>query len=234
MKKIKPRIVICNGGYRTGSTTVYNICKLLIEKSNKALKSSLYPESYMKELVESEPAIWHNCKIHNWIPDIITPYVKIIHSYRNPFDSAASWYSRYQCGERHGLFTTGNQFDIEKIISFNLKQVESIKLNKKIKSSLLIPYNEILCLEKVVSKISKYLELDTDDKTIDEISNKLDINKIKAFSHEMKEDHDSKTQFRKWHVSKHTSGNPEGYKNMPEEMTSRLIEEFGEYDSWKL
>ena len=213
---------------------IYNICRLLIEKSNKISRSSHYKESYMKSLIKNKPNIWHNCKIHNWIPTIIPSYVKIIHSYRNPFDSAASWYSRYKCGERHRLFTTKDEFDIEKIISFNIKEVDDIKLNKKIKSSLLIPYDEILCLPEVVKTISNYLRLDVDKDTIDEISNELDINKIKNFSHSMKKMYDSKTQFRKFHVSKFTHGKSESYKTMPEGMISRLIEEFGEYNSWKI
>jgi hypothetical protein len=88
-----PLFVVCNGGYRTGSTVAYNIVREIL-----ALRGMPYTGGLRSEPGEVDAAAdafpegrdWVVLKSHVWAPSTAVPWMRVIYTTRDYFDVAAS------------------------------------------------------------------------------------------------------------------------------------------------
>lgn len=76
-------IVVVNGGYRTGSTVVYNIIGCLVEKAGIGRRAGLKDKSEVNRLIQASPEATVVAKSHTWYPKESVPgHVRVVYTYR--------------------------------------------------------------------------------------------------------------------------------------------------------
>ena len=91
------RAIICNGGYRTGSTLSFNIVMKIVERTkllgiNYKFAGPM-PYKPVESFINLDPVFLTTkfvIKSHEYTPDVYPEDVKIIYTYRNPLAVAAS------------------------------------------------------------------------------------------------------------------------------------------------
>lgn len=165
------RIVIVNGGYRTGSTWAYNVtCELLRHTPQGCAVKNFGPHMAYKALYQN-PDMCRQLvmKVHNWIPPKdLPPHVFCVYTWRNPADVAQS------------LMRIGYN-DWKTVVTV----WDNIRTNNHIFTKQLphiyIPYTGIHDSSRhTVRYLAKSLGLDLKDEVYDKIADKFTREKIQA------------------------------------------------------
>jgi hypothetical protein len=230
-------VVVCNGGYRTGSTVIYNICKLLFEyneKTNCRIDFG-WLDLLKSDLIQNVPTDNYVVKTHVWFPKEIKEHVKLIYSYRNPFDTVASMCFMHWNPDGPLVYKYESDEHMAKAVSWNIRRQINEAVDTKEKGvALMIPYDDIIDLKSAIKDIALHLNLEATPQIIEKISNDLNIEKIKRQVDTMGEKVLSGTQFRKCHISDQSRGASGGFLMLEENLQDIVIKEFGEYDKWDL
>lgn len=215
-------IIICNGGYRTGSTLTFNICvKLFNGKASIGGANNAYLNKFIKD---HNPKEYHIFKSHDFMPETYNPNLKIIHSYRHPFQVAASNVTRH--------LDKGNFFITEKDNDYIIKTVKGQKdnllrlINRK--DTLTLNYDLLVTkLEECIRKTADHLDIYVTKENVIKIKKELSIQNIKEYCKKI-ENADPKTQLRKNHIGKYEDRLDYWIEVLPNHIIERIIQEFGE------
>ena len=222
-------VILHSGGYRTGSTVCFNIVRLLYKLKDIKHDSRQYALDELRPRSKHARDVMFNIKIHHHMPK--EPW-KVICTYRNPYDVAASLYARHLSTNENA---TKHNFGCANVIESMHAQTQHLRKMLDHKNSLLIAYPDILDMRTAISKIAEYLNIDYSYGIRQAILEELNIDKV--FNDMGKEDAkeaDPVTQFRKHHVSHLTKGQSHGYKHLSLDLQEALEKNFGPYDKWCL
>lgn len=210
--------IICNGGYRTGSTLVYNLAAEILGPVKMSGPHSSMDQTFEAIRTKETEVI----KTHIWQPTGSEPkHVKVLYTYRDLRDMAVSflYLAERKIPEEHILIESRRQ----NMISKYMKYLQSAQWAN---DALLIRYeNYYGDNPRLVRDIAKFLEIDLDDKKVEEIAVKWCISKIREKSLKIeKMSFDTKTQLRHGHVTAH-AGKPGSWASyLPSELLNKILE----------
>jgi len=210
------QIIVCNGGYRTGSTVVFNIVRSLIKEQDLPFVAEGIANWLAEEYCRKRQKCPRILKIHSWFPDWeCKKNVYFLYTYRNLLDVAAS------------NLTISYGGDWSRVMAYLYLQKAQEELMRKRKDALLISYDDIFNdLAKVVQSIAHFLELTVESGIRNRIANDWSLESVKKKIVGLKGvEADSVTQFRANHISKITGGKPGGWKKVLTEDQARQVKE---------
>jgi len=164
---MRPRIVVINGGYRTGSTVAFNLVRELFDSLGVEYVSALRdrPAAVDNELaMYAREPYWAVLKCHVWVPMATwgMPGIHVLHTHRPPLDVAASM-GRFD-KHRNGVMT-------EVVRQAVLRRYHERAHTQRIHAPLLISYDYYY--RKPVDRvwlIAEHLGLDVSGDTIERIT----------------------------------------------------------------
>jgi hypothetical protein len=191
-------IIVCNGGYRTGSTLTFNLCVKIAEAgNNKVLVNGLNNDLLHEKINNYKPNEYWVIKSHDFSPVEYYPFLKVVHSYRHPYQVAASNIIRH----REKGNDTLTREDNNHVINIIKKQKENTLKIIERKDCLLLSYDNLVTkLEDVIRKTAIFLNINLDKNQIINIKNELSIKNIKKYCSKLTVKADPLTQLRKNHI----------------------------------
>lgn len=204
------KVIVCNGGKRTGSTLSYMIALKLLERAKIPFEARGSSPDEIDSLIKS-PLRWFVIKCHTWLPKNNLDHVPVIHTVRDPLQVAAS------------LLHVNPQVPLETVLE-TLRQ-NRIRQSMMRRKGLIISYSDLYHnLPLAIARISVLIKIKPSDLICGKIANQLGISKIATKCEAMKQA-DSYTQLRPNHLSPHL-GNPEGWRAvLSEEWIERITDE---------
>jgi hypothetical protein len=202
------QIVICNGGYRTGSTLAYNVLKQLAQYcAPNFIDYSLM--SVTKSIVETIATHPKKKKLgvmktHSWAPTEFEPaHVKTIYTTRNPYDVAGSLY--FLADRKVEDFTVFNEVCRQKHLNLYMSRLQQ--------NVLTIDYERYYRQEKnLIRAIANFLQLAPTEIQVDAIYDQICLEKMKKLGDSISAGSlDQATQLRTRHINK-TKGAPGGWE----------------------
>ena len=176
------KVVVCNGGYRTGSTLSFHICLKIAEKNNVPnLNSVGTSDEVIREILGQDHGnSWWIIKSHTFKKiDKIYPNLKLIHSYRNPLSVAASHQTR------HGMPEDDADY-MNYVFSYLKEQRETTLSLKDKKSCLLVSYDKLVDdTVNSVKSIAKHIGLPLTDEQANEIKEDVSVEKTKEMCNQI-------------------------------------------------
>lgn len=157
-------IILCNGMMRSGSTLQYNIVKGLLEKNHKSYVSlGFYDKDKIEnnfndlELKSKEQDLIYLIKSHDYSKLNQLKNVRVIYSYRNLMDVAASIKRKFE--------KKGSSLIAELELSIiNYNQIYSSK------NLLVQPYEELInSLRACIEEINDFIDLEKKDSIINKV-----------------------------------------------------------------
>ncbi len=149
-------IVVCNGGYRTGSTLVYSICIALLDK---AADDYIYGVYGHEEILTLSDDCNHILKSHNWLPPKDSS-IKTIYTRRHHLDVYASFVKMKKIGQA---------IDIDVIA--NLVEEQRRREHMLRRDCLTLDYEDIFDnIEFTVRKIADFLGVDLSPMSIERVA----------------------------------------------------------------
>lgn len=224
-------IIVCNGGYRTGSTLSYNLCVKVAELSGKKVFVKGANNDSIKDFIKNhnQKEFWV-IKSHDFMPDEVNPFVKIVHSYRHPYQSMASRIYRTK-------FKSINLPDRSiKVYMNDIKEQKNnlLKLSKR-PDCLILNYDlMVVKMEIAIRKIAAHFGFPNLNKrksvkeNIIKIKKELSIENVKNFSSKIEENGaDQRTQFRKDHIGKYEDRIDYWKEVLHPELIDQITQELG-------
>lgn len=192
-------IVVASGGYRTGSTVVFNIARLLMKHKNSHCESggvSIADIITMQEFRSDYVAKCHNS---------IGPAggIKYLHTIRDPFQAILSMKRYY---DKHPNGVAVDEF-WKRALSriYHAREVTDTALNSRRDDVAYIPYPFLLSHRcDAIKRIAEFLDIDYDDQLIARICDLTSIDRTESISKKLVDDDLSAchiTQYRQDHVS---------------------------------
>lgn len=214
-------IIICNGGYRTGSTLTFNICIKTAELNcEKVLSMGMNKEPLIEFIKNHDLKEYWVIKSHDFIClEEYNPNIKIVHSCRHPLQAAAS----------NLLLDKENKIYNEKILIDRIVSQKDFLLKLKNRKDTLILNYKLLVnnLPKAIKKTTAFLDFPVVKQNIENIANDLSRENVKKFCDNLEIDADSRTQFRKNHI-KNFNYNINYWKDiLPENLITMIASEVG-------
>lgn len=208
------KIIVCNGGYRTGSTLSFNIVRLLHEQANIECESIGANAATVLNMIDEEELLCI-AKVHHWSPPDI-PSIKTLHTIRCPYEVSASM---VQLSASHG-----RPVDWDKAIEA-LKTAKELTKAMEAKSNALVIDYESLMNSPVESilKIAYFLDIEVSGWAVKMIEDETSVNKAIDRIMNMEAEACPTTQLRKNHIGKY-KGTP-GLWDLPPEIVERIREE---------
>lgn len=216
--EIDSKIIIANGGYRTGSTLCFAITVKLLEYYGIGDSVGGIPPKEIKKLISSKQTSdkWLVVKTHDWIPEKLISGVVQLYTYRNPFDVAAS--------SIKGYVDKDTEDAIFEQLHINKKQIQDYALRN---DTLIIDYDMFYGREgKMAHYIANFLGLPPVEKIFNQIQAELNITQVEKLTSGMdREQIDEKLQFRGEHISI-SKGKPYAwYEFLTMEIVQRVCKE---------
>lgn len=214
-------LVVCNGGHRTGSTLAYNIVRLIFE--TKGIGHALGGFEVDQALIErhANQGDWRVVKTHLWVPETSWDNVRILCTYRNPLDVAAS------------LVRKPPPVNEDRVYELLTKQREVIKALQHRTDTLFLRYEEMYReMQCWIREIARFVGVETTADEMARIRESLSIDQVIRFCNSLEADAaDETTQWRRGHVSP-TRGEPGAWKTvLSPECVEKIRREFGSGES---
>lgn len=202
------KIIVCNGGYRTGSTLSFMIVLRLLRFSGVAgleVESIGASDKEITSLFNLEPTLlrnWWVVKCHRYWPpkEGIPEHCFVIHTFRPALQVAAS------------LHVIKPNLTFEQIAA-ELHYQHTVKKKNEYRGSLCIPYTKIYGdIDWTVRAITNFLSIPIEEHAIDWVANELSIESVSKLCKLVADGAaDPYTQLRHNQISD-TCGHPEGWK----------------------
>jgi hypothetical protein len=222
-------IIVCNGGYRTGSTLSYNLCVKVAELSGKEVFVKGASDASLKDFIKNhnQKEFWV-IKSHDFMPDEVHPFVKIVHSYRHPYQSMASRIYRTKV---KSIDTPARNIEI--YMNDIKKQKDNfLKLSKR-PDCLILTYDLMVGkMEIAIKKIAAHFgfpnlnKIKSVKENIIKIKKELSVENIKNFCSTI-ENADQRTQLRKNHIGKYEDRTDYWKEVLHQELIEQIIQELG-------
>lgn len=207
-------VIVCNGGYRTGSTLSFNIVRLLHEQAGIECESIGSNAATVLKMIDEEELLCI-AKVHHWSPPDI-PSIKTLHTIRSPYEVSASM---VQLSASHGRPVDWDVAIASLITANELTKAMEVKSN-----ALVVDY-ELLMNRPVESilKIAYFLGIEVSGWKVKRIEDETSVDK--AIDHTMRMEAEAcpTTQLRKNHIGKYR-GVP-GLWDLPTEIVERIRNE---------
>jgi len=199
------RVIVCNGGYRTGSTVIFNIIRSLVDRQDIGYTSEGTSNWLAEEYCRKENDCLKILKIHRWVPDWEgRENVQFIYTFRNLLDVAASNLTVSFGGEWSNVMA-----------GLYMQKTQEEAMRERM-DTLMISYDDIYSdLKKVVQSIARFLNFDITVEQGEKISGEWSLEEVKKQIKGLRGlEANSLTQFRANHVSSKTEGRPGGWEDI--------------------
>lgn len=210
-------VIICNGGYRTGSTLSFNILRLLHKELDIECQSmGANPETVFNMVVNEEDWVCI-AKVHHWNPPD-TPTIKTVHTKRSPYEVASSMQMLSKANKR--------PVDWDVAIQSLITAKELTEAMKAKSNALVIGYEKLmkypfLQICRVVNFLG--LEIPVGNMMMKRIIEETKVDNAIDVITDMKGEACPVTQLRKYHIGKY-KGEP-GLWDLPPEIVERIRDE---------
>jgi len=209
--------IICNGGYRTGSTAAFNIILNIVSESGilgKDFRSVGANHSQIQSFVDLHPIfLTHRyvIKTHDYYPEDVSENIKLVYTYRSPLSSAAS------------MANTMPNWDENKIYSECIKNYTNYLKYKKNDKILVVKYDDITNnILSVVRSIGQYLKADLSQDTCNKIAKNCSLDRVEQICKSLKTEADPYTQYRKNQISKYKGSDDYYHKILSKELIEKI------------
>lgn len=208
------KVVVCNGGYKTGSTLTFNIMLKVVETTNEPMQS--YGHNDVVKILNKPIDKWYVVKSHTFCPDEKMDHLRIVHTYRNPFSVAASCF---------GMVESKLEKDRNHVINVLKTQKKMKEYHSKRSDTFISPYEQTYeNPHKTIRQIAEFLKIEINENDVENIASDLTVDKV--FKECQKnEEADPYTQLRPDNISKY-KGDPEAWKQvLSDEFVKRIKNE---------
>lgn len=182
-------IIVCNGGYRTGSTLAYNICRLVASRAGLMVNALGCSHDHLVELCLGHFGFWV-AKSHFFVPLQCLPHLRIVYTCRRPLAVAAS------------LKLWKPHQDDDWIVSELRRQRAMTEYLSDCQDTLVIPYDQLVSnMEVTIKDIAAHMGIGIGEDQVVRIKDELAVVRIKELSQAIPPGrHDPITQFRHNHI----------------------------------
>ena len=217
--------IVCNGGYRTGSTLVYNLAAAVV-----GLKESVTMSGVHSSVVQTYGALQTEgtevIKNHVWQPTGSEPLgVKVLYTYRDLRDLAVSflYLAEKKVPEDHILIEARRQH----LITGYMKYLQTTVWYDRtpVKKIMLVNYERYYGdIKKLLMDLGSFLGVGVSDEQSLKIANEWEIPKIQNKANKIAKDtHEIGTQLRHGHISDH-KGEPGCWvKLLPPKLLTKIL-----------
>lgn len=219
------KIIVCNGGYRTGSTWLYNVVIKLVKGSGVAgtsIETVGIDQEGGESLIQIRPDLlraWWLLKCHVFTPKKTFDHVRHIRTYRNPWAVLASHlYIK-------GLKTLTDE-QIEVFCETMSASILRDKQHKDREDSLMINYERLFLLPReIINEVDKFIGSNATGHLKDSIHRELSIGEVDDLTRKLKKA-DYQTQWRPNHISPQR-GAIDGWMNVLDKELMARVEAVG-------
>jgi hypothetical protein len=214
------RLILINGGHRTGSTLTYNIVREMCLLNHLRVNVIQTSNTKRRDFEDYDVEI---SKCHNYVPRIRKANVDAIFNFRNPHDSVASWVMYLKAGGLNPKLLSDGLIDIDKIIESVRQDQKAVKRARESYSLLIGYYSLFTDMDGCIQNISAHLGIPADARIKREISRRLE-----RYTVNQELEADPVTQLRKHHVSVN-GGRPGSFFSLDQLTQEKVNQVFGQY-----
>lgn len=217
------KIVICNGGYKTGSTLSFNMALRLVESVVWPVESFGAKHHQITTLCDLDTAFlrsWWVIKSHSYVPLKVYEHVRVIHTDRNPCAVAASCLA---------MKWADDPATLDSVLATLKSQKELLAHHRGRTDTLILSYDKMYWqLYDALVETAVFLGLEVSDVTLSSIAEELSVNQMAERCKQIPDgEADSRYQLRGDNVGAY-KGDPNAWKQvLSPEFVQRINTEVG-------